>query len=175
MSVDATASSDAGRIWSDPSHSFLKLQAGLRFHWLPQAEGDDYEVQQRLRVGKTFGSVPVDELYTFGMLGDNDLWMRGHITTRDGRKGSGPLGRNYFLSNWDMDKNIFSKAGIKFKLGPFADTGAIADDSPALGSQKWLCDVGVQAKIRVFGLGVALAYGRDLRSGNSAFTATRLQ
>ena len=30
------------------------------------------------------------------------------------------------------------------------------------------CDTGVQAKFRAFGLGVALSYGKDLRSGRDA-------
>ena len=55
------------------------------------------------------------------------------------------------------------------KLGPFVDTGKITDPAAALGSHEWLCDVGAQAKLRVFGIGVAFSYGKDLRSGNNAF------
>jgi hypothetical protein len=32
----------------------------------------------------------------------------------------------------------------------------------ALGSQRWLWDAGLQAKVSVLGVGVALSYGRDL-------------
>jgi len=170
MDFSSTASFEVGRIWSEPEHSFVKLQGVLRFHWLPRAEGDDYEIQHRILAGRTFGDPPVDEFFALGMLGDNDLWMRAHETTRDGKKGSGPMGRRYFISNWDLDKNVFHKSGIGLKIGPFVDTGAIADDSPALGSHKWLCDVGVQAKVRVLGLGVAVIFGKDLRSGNHALT-----
>ncbi|MGZ4731652.1 MAG: hypothetical protein ACXVZH_05870 [Terriglobales bacterium] len=55
------------------------------------------------------------------------------------------------------------------KLGPFLDTGKITDASAGLGSQKWLWDLGAQATVRVFGVGVAFSYGKDLRSGNNAF------
>jgi len=174
MDLNSTASLEVGRIWSQPEHSFAKLQGALRFHWFPRAEGDDYEIQHRVLAGKTFGDPPVDELFALGMLGDNDLWMRAHETTRDGKKGSGPMGRRYFVSNWELDKNVFQKWGITLKLGPFVDTGAIADDSPALGSHKWLCDVGVQAKIHVLGLGVAVMFGKDLRNGNHALTTAPL-
>ena len=169
LTLEAGLSSQAGRLWSQPSHSFEKLQGSARFHWLPQAQGDDYEVQQQIRAGKTFGGVPFDELFMLGLERDNDLWMRGHIGTRDGRKGSAPLGRNYFLSNWEADKNVYGNGIFTVKIGPFLDTGKITDASPALGSRQWLWDVGAQAKVRVFGIGVAFSYGKDLRSGNNAF------
>ena len=168
LTLSARGSSDAGRLWSTPSQSFERLQGSLRLHWLPQAVGDDYEVHQELRAGKTWGNLPFDELSVFGGLGDSDLMMRGHITTRRGRKGSGPLGRNYFLSNSEIDKNIFHDAWVAVKLGPFLDTGKITDPLPGLGSRQWLWDTGAQIKVRAFGFGVAFSYGKDLRSGNNA-------
>jgi hypothetical protein len=147
----------------------------VRFHWFPQAEGDDYEVQQQFRAGKTFGNVPFDELFMLGLEHDNDLWMRGHIGTRDGRKGSAPLGRNYFLSNWETDKNVYHNGLLTLKLGPFLDTGKIADSDPGLGSHKWLWDAGGQAKVRLFGTGIGFSYGKDLRSGNNAFYLSMLR
>ncbi len=169
LTLKGGLSSQAGRIWSQPSESFEKLQSSLRFHWFPQAQGDDYEVQETIRAGKTFGDVPFDELFMLGLERDNDLSMRGHIGTRNGRKGSAPLGRNYFLSNWEADKNVYRNGILAVKLGPFLDTGKITDDSAGLGSHKWLYDLGAQAKLRVFGIGVAFSYGKDLRSGNNAF------
>jgi hypothetical protein len=169
LTLDGGASSQVGRIWSQPSHSFEKLQGSLRFHWFPQSQGDDYEIQHRIRIGKTFGDVPFDELFILGLERDNDLEMRGHIGTRGGRKGSAPLGRNYFLSNWDADKNVYRNGIFTVKLGPFLDTGKITDASAGLSPQKWLWDPGAQAKVRVFGIGVTFSYGKDLRSGNNAF------
>lgn len=167
--VTTGASTELGRIWSQPSHVFAKLQTSLQAHWFPQASGDDYEMEGKIRAGKTFGEIPFDELFILGVERDNDLWLRSHVGTRDGRKGSAPLGRNYFLFNWELSKNVYSTGLISFKLGPFLDNGKITDSSPALGSQKWLWDLGVQAKVRVLGLGVAFSYGKDLRSGNNAF------
>jgi hypothetical protein len=169
LTLDAGASSQLGRIWSEPSHSFEKLQGSLRLHWLPQSQGDDYEIQHRIRAGKTFGDVPFDELFMLGLERDNDLEMRGHIGTRDGRKGSAPLGGDYFLSNWEVDKNVYGNGIFTVKLGPFVDTGKIGNWSAVLESQKWLWDVGAQATFRVFGVGFAFSYGKDLRSGNNAF------
>jgi hypothetical protein len=175
VTLDGDVSSQTGRIWSQPTHSFEKLQSSVRFHWFPQSQGDDYEVQHWVRAGQTFGDVPFDELFMLGLERDNDLWMRGHIGTRDGRKGSAPLGQNYFLSNWEADKNVYHNGIFTVKLGPFLDTGKITDPVPGLGSHKWLWDLGAQAKVRVFGVGAAFSYGKDLRSGNNAFYVTMRQ
>ena len=175
LSLDGGVSSQAGRLWSQPGQGFLKLQGSARAHWFPRAQGDDYELQQQISVGKTFGDLPFDELFMLGLERDNDLWMRAHIGTRDGRKGSAPLGDAYLLSNWEADKNIFQNGLFTVKLGPFVDTGKITADPSGLGSQKWLWDVGAQAKVRVFGVGIAFSYGKDLRSGNNAYYVTMLR
>ncbi len=165
----ARISSEAGRIWSAHAHAFEKMQSSLSARWLPRMTGDDYAIEQRFRAGKIFGSVPFDELYMLGLERDNDLWLRAHIGTRDGRKGSAPLGRNYFLSNWEIDKNVYNNGFFGVKLSPFLDTGKSTDALAGSGSTKWLWDTGLQAKIRVLGVGFVVVYGKDLRSGNNAF------
>ena len=168
----ASITSEAGTIWSAPAHSFEKLQGSVSAHWYPKMSGDDYALQEQIRSGKTFGSVPFDELFMLGMERDNDLWMRGHVGTRDGRKGSAPLGRNYFLSNWEIDKHIYQNGFFSVKLSPFLDVGKITDPLPGLGSGEWLWDTGVQAKFRILGARVTVIYGKHLRSGHNAFYAT---
>lgn len=179
FAADANVSSEAARLWSQHEESFDKLQGSLGWHWFPKAAGDDYEMQQQIRVGGTFGQAPFDELFMLGLERDNDLTLRAHIGTRDGRKGSAPLGRDYILSNWETDKNVWGNGIVTLKLGPFFDTGEITDRSSgqasSLGSHKWLCDIGAQAKLRVFGSGVVFSYGKDLRSGNNAFYVTVLK
>jgi tetratricopeptide (TPR) repeat protein len=175
FTLNAGVSSQAARMWSEPEESYEKLQGSLGWRWLPQAVGDDYEMLHQFRAGKTFGQVPFDELFMLGLERDNDLAMRAHIGTRDGRKGSAPLGRNYLLFNWEADKNLNGNGILSVKAGPFIDTGQITDPIAALGSHKWLCDIGAQTKFRVFGRGVAFSYGKDLRSGNNAFYLTVLK
>ena len=131
--------------------------------------GDDYAMHQQVRTGKIFGRAPLDELFMLGLERDNDLWLRAHIGTRDGRKGSAPLGRDYLLINWEIDKNVYRNGLFTVKLSPFLDTGRSSDSAPGLGSEKWLWDTGVQAKLRVFAVGFVLIYGKDLRSGRNAF------
>jgi tetratricopeptide (TPR) repeat protein len=167
--MEARGASELARIWSQPSQSFAKLQGEVDSRWLPRARGEDYKVQSRIGVGKTFGNEPFDELFMLGLERDNDLWLRAHIGTRDGIKGSAPLGRSYFLSNWEMDKNIYNNGLLGLKLGPFVDTGKMFDTTAALATPKWLCDTGAQAKVEVLGVGVVFSYGKDLRTGNNAF------
>jgi tetratricopeptide (TPR) repeat protein len=169
---EAKVSSQVARLWSQPLQTSEKLEGSLGWHWFPRAAGDDYEMQQQIRGGKTFGTVPFDELFMLGLERDNNLPMRAHIGTHDGRKGSAPLGRNYFLANWEVDKNLYENGIVSLKMGPFLDTGKITDPVLMLGSRQWLWDTGAQIKLRVFGTGVVFSYGKDLRSGSNALYLT---
>ena len=169
LTVDGALSAQVGRLWSTPAESFSKVQAAVNSRWLPRSQGDDYETRLSLRAGDTFGQIPFDELFMLGMERDNDLWLRGHIGTRDGQKGSAPLGSRYALTNWETYKNLYRNGIVTLKLGPFLDSGRITGASAALGSSKWLWDTGAQCKVSVLGVGVTLIYGKDLRTGNNAF------
>lgn len=170
--TNTTISSQAGSIWSQPAYSFATLQGSIDAHWFPQSTGENYEIRERISSGKTFGSSPFDELFMLGLDRDNNLWLRAHLDTHDGRKGSAPLGRNYVLSNWETDKKMYSNGLLTLQVGPFLDLGKITDPSPNLGSHEWLYDTGLQAKLRVLGVRVAFSYGRDLRTGKNAFYFT---
>ena len=71
-----------------------------------------------------------------------------------------------------MDKNLYGNGLIAVKLGPFLDSGKITGSSGTLGAHNWLWDTGLQAKLRVLGVGVTFVYGKDLRTGNNAFYFT---
>ncbi len=165
-------STQTGAIWSTPKHTFEKLQGRAEWRWYPRMTGDDYAIHEQVRAGKTFGQVPFDELFMLGLERDNDLWLRAHIGTREGTKGSAPLGRNYFLSNWNIDKVIYDNGLFGVKLSPFFDVGKIADPLAVFGSRQWLFDTGIQLKFSVLGVGVTFTYGKDLRTGNNAFYVT---
>ncbi len=175
FTMTAAAASQAARLWSTPQESSEKLTGLLGWHWFPQTRGDDYETSQQLRAGKTFGQVPFDGLFILGLERDNDLPLRAHIGTRDGRKGSAPFGRDYFLENWELDKILYSNGIFKFQLGPLFDIGKIADPGTVLGSHEWLFDTGAQVKLHVFGRGLVFSYGKDLRTGNNAFYLSLIQ
>jgi hypothetical protein len=169
LTISSSANSQAGRIWSQPGQSFEKLEGTIRVHWYPRARGDNYEMQWQGSAGKTFGQIPFDELFMLGVERDNDLPLRAHLGTRHGEKGSAPLGHNYFLSNGESARKVYSNGFLTVRLGPFLDTGKILDSASTLGQHKWLFDLGPQAKLNVLGVGVVLLYGKDLRTGNNAF------
>ncbi len=176
FTLNSSAEARLGRDFAPGLGPYGTLKESLSAHWLPRAQGDDYEVEAQLRAGGTAGKVPLDKLFQLGIERDNDLWLRGHAGTTDGRKGAAPLGRRYLLANGELDKYIFKGAFFTMKLGPFVDSGAIADSSGLLGSQKWLWDAGGQCKVRILGsVTVLLSYGRDLRSGRGVFYATTLR
>ena len=170
--LSAIGSEQVARLWSTPPQSFLKLQGTVAAHWTPRAQSNDYEIEEKVRGGKTLGHVPFDELFMLGLERDNDLLMRAHVGTRDGRKGSAPLGQDYFLSNWEINKNVYDNGLFGIRLSPFLDTGKISDPVAALGSGKWLFDTGMQVKFRVLTVGLTFTYGKDLRSGRNAFYFT---
>jgi len=176
MTVDAGASGDFGKLFARAPSSFAKFEGSLTFHWFPLSHGDDYEMNGQFHAGRTVGQVPFDELYALGLERDNTLWLRGHIGTRNGKKGSAPMGREYVLWNWEVDKIVHRNAFLTVKLGPFLDVGRITDPSQDFFAKGWLVDPGIQCKFRVLGsVTIVFSYGRSLRSGRNAFYTTVLR
>jgi len=175
FTLDSSAEAKAGREFADGLGPFATLRGALRAQWFPRARGDDYQMQAQIRAGATAGKTTLDELFGLGIERDNDLWLRGHAGTIGGRKGAAPLGRRFFLANWELDKNIYQNGFFTVKLGPFLDSGAVADSSGLFGSQRWLWDTGAQCKVRVLGsLTIGFSYGRDLRGARNVFYGTVL-
>ena len=173
FTLDSSANGEFGTFFENPLGRYGRIEGSLPLDWFPQARGEDYEMRGDLLGGRTFGKVPFDELFLLGFERDNDLWLRGHPGLRNGEKGNAPLGRNYVLANWEMNKIVYKGAFFTVKAGPFVDSGKIYDPSGNFGSPKWLWDTGIQAKIRLFGsLEFVLGYGKDLRSGNNSFFTT---
>lgn len=176
FTVEGSAEGRIGRTFTDNLGAFGTAQGSMDAHWLPRASGDDYKMRTRIRAGATVGAIPFDELFQLGVERDNDLWLRGHAGTTDGRKGAAPLGRRYFVTNWEIDKNVYSNGLFTVKLGPFLDSGRISDPSGLFGSRQWQWDTGAQCKVRVLGsITVVLIYGRDLRGGRNVFYGTAVR
>jgi tetratricopeptide (TPR) repeat protein len=172
FTLDSSANAEFGKFFNSSVGQYGRIAASLSEDWFPQASGDDYQMQTELRAGRTFGFVPFDELFQLGFERDNDLWLRGHPGLRDGEKGNAPLGRNYILENWELDKIVYKGAFFTVKAGPILDSGKIYDPSGYFGARRWQWDTGVQTKIRILGsFEFILGYGKNLRSGtNSLFT-----
>lgn len=175
FTVQGSAGTEVARLWSKPARLYDKLQGDARAQWFPQSMGDTYELQQRVRAGTSFGTPPFDEFWMLGVERDNDLWLRGSVGTRDGRKGSAPMGDRYFLSNSDFDRRVYSNGLITIKAGPLFDVGRVAAPTSGLAPREWLFSAGAGVKVTVLGVGAVFTYGRDLRTGTNAFFATMAQ
>lgn len=176
FTLDFDAEVRAGRAFASVQGPFATIRGGFGAHWFPRPKDDDYEMKAQARAGATAGKVPLDELFQLGLERDNDLWLRGQRGTIDGRKGAAPLGRRYFLANWQMDKNLYRGAFFRVRVGPFLDNGGIADSSGLFGSRQWLWNAGGQSKITILGsVTVLLSYGRDLRGGRNVYYGTVLR
>ena len=172
LTLNAGGESAFGRIWSTPPQLFEKLQGSSVAHWYPQAGGGELEVEARVRAGWTFGNAPFDELYMLGIERDNDLWLRGEIGIRDGRKGSSPLGVRYFLSNLDLQRRVYDNGLLKLKAGPLFDVGKASAPNAYPSSNRWIFNPGAEARINVLGTNLVVSFGRDLHAGTNAFFAS---
>ena len=61
---------------------------------------------------------------------------------------------------------------MNIALSPFLDVGKVTDPVADLGSRRWLYDIGMQAKFRIWGFGFAAIYGKDLRTGHNGYFLT---
>ncbi|MGH9562407.1 MAG: hypothetical protein ACRD3S_13220, partial [Terracidiphilus sp.] len=173
FTLDAGASAELGTFFEKPLGRYGRTQSSLTADWFPQAQGDDYHLQARFRAAATFGRVPLDDLFVLGFDRDTNLWMRGYPALYHGQKGNAPLGRDYFLSNWDFGKIAYDNPFVTASVGPFLDSGDAYDPSNYFGSHKWMWDSGLQTKIRVLGRAeIILGWGITLRSARSSFFAT---
>ena len=173
LTLDSSTNWELGKVWEQGGSVFAQANAGLTLQWFPRSRNDDYATTLGWRAGTTFGEAPVDALYALGVERDNDLWLRGHIGTRDGKKGNAPLGDRYTLVNAEVDKHLYRNPLLTISLGPFLDSGWISGSGGTYGSNGWLWDAGLQCKIRTIdGLVVRLIYGRSLHSGRGGFYGT---
>lgn len=174
LTLTTSAHSQTARIWSTPSHVFEKLQGSALLRWFPLADSNRWEVRQELRGGGIVGAAPFDELFMLGTERDNPLWLRGDLGTRDGRKGSAPLGTRYLLANSDAYRRIYGNGLINIQAGPLFDVGRMGSPNTSLSTDQWLFDSGIEARITILGTRVVLTWGHDLRSGHNAFFGTAL-
>jgi len=170
LSANVSAMSEVGRLFSGSGGLFSRQQVSVAAHWFPQARGEDYETIARLSSGGAFGRTPFDELFMVGLERDNDLPLLGHIGTRDGKKGSAPIGHRYILTNFELLKNIYRGSWFTLDAGPMLDTGRMWDALSGRGAGKFLIDAGAEVRFRILGnFAIVLSYGRDLRGGKGVF------
>lgn len=172
LKVNGIFDEELSRIWSSPSHTFLKSKVSFITTWFPQSIGNDYAVHYKLHFGTTAGRAPFDEFYLLGIERDSNLWLRAHPGTDDGRKGSSPLARRFLLSNFEIDKILYSNGLMRLKIAPILDVARAGQYIQTTQATKWLFDTGAEAKLSTLGVDALFIYGKDLRSGNNTFYAT---
>jgi predicted double-glycine peptidase len=166
LTVKSEARGQFGRAFSTPQR-ITRGEGGIRMDWLPRSKGEDYHVMVRARAGRVWGTAYVDELFSVGIDRDDDLWLRGHSTTREGRKGAGLTTRRYILWNGELSKTLFEKAFFKASLVPFADVARVGSI---------YVDAGAELRFSFTSVATfSVSVGRDLKAGRTlVFTnATR--
>jgi hypothetical protein len=140
LSVSGSLSGALGRMFEDGAPLFGKVEAGIDANWRSLAA--------RFRAGAVSGAAPFDELFTLGVDRDTEHWLRGRSATRDGKKGSGPIGRSFALASIEWLPAVWQAGFVTLYAGPFIDAGrAWSGPSPS----SWLADPGLQAAVRLPG------------------------
>ena len=166
VSWDADAS--FGKVLTTWGKPYARATGVLRWQWLPEPRGKDYRGAGRIGAGMTLGEAPFDELFSLGLETDNDIYLRGHMGTLNGKKGAGPLGRNYLLLNCGVDKLVHRNGLWELTAGPFVDTGKSYAASTPFGS-RWLLDAGIVTRFTILGsITLALSYGRNVQGPRDA-------
>jgi hypothetical protein len=170
--VDSSVTVRAGRIFSQNSSRLVGAEFNVAAHWLPQQRDDLYTVIGRVRAGAVSGQLPADSFYILAMERDTDLWLRGHVGTRSGRKGSAPMGTRFALAQMEVTRRLLRIPFVRVDVGPFLDTGNVGGE-PRFGSRGWLYDTGAQVVLTTQGgFRLSVIYGRDIRDGrNVIYTA----
>ncbi|HWR17873.1 MAG TPA: tetratricopeptide repeat protein [Terriglobales bacterium] len=176
VSLTARLTPTIGRNFGDSSSSFARLQSAVDLSWLPGRKVGDYEFTSRLSGGGSWGTLPFSNLFMLGAERDNDLLLRGHVGTRDGRKGSAPMARDYLLANLEFTRRVFNNGFVDLRLGPFLDIGRPYRTLNSQSSERWLYDPGLALKVRILGAATfTLTYGRNLHEHRNAFYVSALQ
>ncbi len=164
LTVDWSTDAQVGKLFAQPSEPFVKTQEDVSLRWFPLSRRrNDYETKARLRLGKSFGRLPFDELFILGLDHDTDLQLRGHPAIQSGRKGAAPMGRAYALINTGFAKRLYANGLFRLDGGPFLDTARISSNA------QWLVDSGIQLRVSVLStFTISVSVGRDLRTGQHA-------
>lgn len=172
FTVTGQGRSEFGGTPAGAAGPFSRLSGALDMRWEPLSLRGNTAFSASAQGGSAWGRIPFDELFILGLERDNDLWMRGHVGTHRGRKGSAPMGRRYVLFKSELERRFLKNHLVEFWAGPFLDSGKILDDRGYFGTEKWLWDTGLQFQLRLpGGPALMLFYGKNLRTGQDSFYA----
>jgi tetratricopeptide (TPR) repeat protein len=126
-----------------------------------------------LKGGTSRGLRPVVDYYLLGLQLHPENILRGHMAYQDGRYGSSPMGTDFVLGNFDVDReivrlptfNYFNLPYITIKAFGFFDPAKTWDRTHVFKDSALLLDTGAGLRFETPATTFNVVYGRPLRGG----------
>jgi tetratricopeptide (TPR) repeat protein len=126
-----------------------------------------------IKGGTSRGLRPLPDYFLLGLELNPENILRGHMAYRDGRYGSSPMGSDFVLGNFDIDRliatiptfNYFNLPFITIKAMGFFDPAETWDRTHVFKDSGLLADVGGGLRFETPTSTLNLVLGRPLRGG----------
>jgi hypothetical protein len=133
-------------------------------------------VDWSLKGGTARGALPVDEYFVLGLDSHTTNLLRGHTAANHGKYGGGPMGTDFVLANFDIERGLrtlplFNTLNLPFitaKWELFFDAAKTWDRRHVFRSSKLLLDTGAGLRFETATHSFNFVYGRSLRDGKHA-------
>jgi hypothetical protein len=146
-----------------------QLNGALSIPWLFDRQT---QAGLELSLGAAVSSkgLPLSQYFILGVGQDNPLPLQAHPTVQSGRKGHGPMGRNYVLANVEFQRRLFDWRILAITGLTFSDTAMVSGAPFGQLGRSWYQDVGFGVRIGALGRDlVDLRLGVDLKTSSFNF------
>jgi tetratricopeptide (TPR) repeat protein len=134
-------------------------------------------VDWTIKAGTTRGTLPVEDYFVLGLESHPQNPLRGHRVADHGRYGKGPMGTDFVLANFDVERHLktiplFNAINIPFitvKWELFFDAAKTFDRHRIFQQGKLLLDTGGGLRFETPTNSFNIVYGRSLRDGTGVF------
>jgi tetratricopeptide (TPR) repeat protein len=131
-----------------------------------------------LKGGTSRGTRPLEDYFMLGLDIHPQNLLRGHALARHGQYGNGPMGTDFVLGNFDLERrivtipmfNTFNLPYIVIKWEGFVDLAKSWDRTDVFQNTKLLVDTGAGLRFDTPTTSFVIVYGRSLRDGQSVLT-----
>ncbi len=126
-----------------------------------------------LKAGTARGSLPIEDYFVLGIETHPRNLLRGHGIADHGRYGNGPMGTDFLLANFDIERrlrtiplfNTLNLPYLTIKPELFVDVAMTFDRRRIFQQGRLLVDTGAGLKFETRTAAFNLIYGRSLRDG----------
>lgn len=143
-----------------------QISSAAKFGWqldTPSRAG----IQLAFRAGLSSRHLPVVDYFIFGVGQDQPLPLRAHPTVESGRKGHGPMARNYALANFEIHRRLLRWRFAEIGGLAFSDSALVSGDPFEAPAPGWFQDAGCGLRLRALGQDlVEILFGFDLRTSS---------